>query len=166
MYPISSWKGGVILSKYFSTNLNKGEINMKMTSKKIGFMKIAILSLVTTFILSFGIGDVIAHQFGMETTHTAEAALKNKVKKNSTSTLESTIEGAGDKVVSLAREVAIVAVILIVIWMGYSLLIKKSAEGLADMKGRLGALVLALIFVFFSEQVLGALFGIFGYTIS
>lgn len=96
---------------------------------------------------------------------TAEATLKSTVKSNSTTTLTTTVDTAGKSAVKIARDIGIVGLVIMIVWMGYSLFFKKSAEGLADMKGRLGLLIIAVAFVFFAEQILGAIFGIFGYTI-
>ena len=114
-----------------------------------------------TFAFSFVLTNVGDFAF----QDVAEASLKDDVSSNSTTTLTNTVDKAGRNIVKTARDIGVVALVILLIWMGYSLFIKKSAEGLADMKGRLGAAVLAIAFVFFSEQILGAIFGIFGYTL-
>lgn len=126
------------------------------------FKKFLIVSL-----LGFAFTFVATHFADFNFAHTtAEASsLKNDVKSKSTATLTNTVDKAGSNVVKFARDIGIVALIVLLIAMGYSLFVKKSVEGLADMKGRMGAACIAIAFVFFSEQILGALFGIFGYTI-
>ncbi|MEK5217743.1 hypothetical protein [Psychrobacillus sp. FSL H8-0487] len=131
---------------------------MNLTQKKSNMIQKVILSFITIFILSFGLSNVI----GIEMADTAEATLKSQIKANNQDKLEATIDKAGKEVVNTAREIAIVALVVLIIWMAYSLLIKKSAEGLADMKGRLGGVVIAVAFIFFTDQILGAIFGVLG----
>lgn len=125
--------------------------------------------IVAVTLLAFALGLVITHVGDFSLTHVAEAAdppsLKNTVKSKTTTTLTNTVDSAGSSIVKLARDIGVVALIILLIWMGYSLFIKKSSEGLADMKGRMGLAVLAVAFIFFSEQILGAIFGIFGVTL-
>lgn len=138
---------------------------MEFVSKGMNITKKILIALLATFILSFGLGP-IESQIGLEPTDTASAALKDDIKKNNIEDLEKTVDGAGTNFVKLAREVAIVVAVILVILMAYSLFVKKSVEGLADMKGRLGGLLIALAFVFFTEQILGAIFGLFGVKIT
>ena len=138
---------------------------MEFMSKGMNMTKKILIALLATFILSFGLGT-IGSQIGLEPTDTASAALKDDIKANKIEDLEKTVDGAGKNFVGLAREVAIVVAVIIVILMAYSLFVKKSVEGMADMKGRLGGLLIALAFVFFTEQILGAIFGLFGVKIT
>lgn len=126
------------------------------------FKKVIVVAL-----LSFALGIALPYVSDLHFYDVAEASsLKDSVKSNSTTTLTKTVDTAGTNVVKLGRDLGIVGLVIMLVWMGYSLFVKKSVEGLAEMKGRLGAALVAIAFIFFSEQILGAIFGIFGYTIS
>lgn len=125
--------------------------------KKIAIMMLFAFSL--TFTVSYlGLGD-------FNTTEVAEATIKSKVNSNSSTTLNSTVDKAGSSLVKLARDIAVVVLVLVIIWAGYSLFVKKSAEGLADLKGRMGVIVVAIAFIFFAEQIIGAILKLFGATL-
>lgn len=138
---------------------------MEDISKGSNFAKKVFLTFLATLVLSFGIGQFLSYHFGFESTNIAEASLKDQVKKSNIDDLEKTVDKAGNQVVDLAREIAIVVAIIVIVWAAYSLFIKKSAEGLADMKGRMGVLLLAIAMIFFTEKILGAVFGLFGVEI-
>lgn len=126
--------------------------------------KKTLVMILSVFLFTFALPYFAPDLAGVGT---AEAAtLKDSIKANSTTTLTSTVNNAGTSVVKLARDIAFVVLIVLIIWMGYSLWVKKTAEGLADMKGRLAGLLLAVAFVFMPEKILGAIFGIFGITIT
>lgn len=111
-----------------------------------------------------GLSFTVSH-FGyidLGTDQVAEASLKSKVTSNNTKQVESTVDKAGSGVIKLARDIGVVVLVVMLVWAGYSLFVKKSAEGLADMKGRLGVMILAIAFIFFSEQIIGAILSIFG----
>lgn len=131
---------------------------MNSRKKKRNLFQKVILSFIAIFILSLGLSNVI----GIELADNAGATLKSQIKANNQDKLEQTIDNAGQEAVDTARELAIAALVVLIIWMAYSLLIKKSAEGLADMKGRLGGVIIAIAFIFFTDQILGAIFGILG----
>lgn len=123
--------------------------------------KILVVTLMT-----FALGVVLPYVSDFSFQHVAEASsLKDSVKTKTTTTLTNTVDGAGKNIVKTARDIGVVGLIVLLIWMGYSLFVKKSVEGIADMKGRLGGAIIAIALIFFSEQILGAIFGIFGVTI-
>ena len=126
----------------------------------MNIIKKASIALIAVFILSMGLS-----YFGLDGANVAEASLKSTVKSNSTEDLTETVDNAGQEIVKLGRDIGIVLLVVMIGWMGYSLVIKKSAEGLADMKGRMVGVIIAVALIFFSEQILGAIFGIFGYKI-
>ena len=136
---------------------------MTTTMQNGGLFKKTILSFMAFFILSFGFTSIM----GIETTHVAEATgtLKSQIKANDQKKLEETVDKAGSAFVKSAREIAIAVLVVLVVWMAYSLLIKKSAEGLADMKARMGVAIVAIAFIFFTNQILGFLFGILGVSL-
>lgn len=101
--------------------------------------------------------------YGFIDVDVAEASLRSKVTSADAKELEDTIDHAGASIIDTAREIAIVLCVLVSASMGYSLWIKKTAEGLADVKGRVGALIFGLIFVFFPEQIIGTILGWLGY---
>lgn len=132
---------------------------MTTKQKKRHLLQKVILSFIAIFILSFGLSNAI----GIELADTAEAgSLKSQIKANNQDKLEQTVDNAGKEVVNTAREIAIAALVVLVIWMAYSLLVKKSVEGIADVKGRLIGLIIAVALIFFTDQILGAIFGILG----
>lgn len=93
--------------------------------------------------------------------------LKASIKSNnSTDKIESTFEKGAKSLVDLGREIAYAAAVIFLLSMGYSLWIKKSAEGLADMKARTGLLIVSIFCIFFAEQILGAIFSMLGYSVS
>lgn len=146
----------------FDLKLDKGDARMVVQTKNrnVNFLTKVLILLTTTLILSVGLGIYLGYEFGFETT--AEASLKDKVKSSNIEDLENTVDNAGVQIVDLARDIGIVVAIIVILWAAYSLLIKKSAEGLADMKGRMGVLLIAIGFIFFTEQILGAILGLFG----
>jgi hypothetical protein len=121
-------------------------------------LKRVLVILTASLVLGLTISQI--GDFGLAPT--AEATLKDTVTKNTTTTLTNTVDTAGKSVINLARDIAVVVLVFFLCWMGYSLFIKKSAEGLADLKGRMGLALAAVAFIFFPEQILGAIFGIFG----
>lgn len=138
---------------------------MESISKRSNLIKKIVVALLATLVLSFGFGEFLSYQFGFESTNIAEASLKGQVKSSNINELENTVDNAGKQIVDLAREIAIVIAVIVIIWGAYSLFVKKSAEGLADMKGRMGVLLLAIAMIFFTEKILGAIFGLFGVSI-
>lgn len=143
--------------------LIKGESQVSLSKKRTNLMSKILIAFIATLILSVGVGHYLSYEFGFETTNVAEASLKGAVKKNNgTSQLEKTVDKAGNEIVKLARDVAIVVAVIVIVWAAYSLFVKRSAEGLADMKGRMGVLLLAIALIFFTEQILGAILGMFG----
>jgi hypothetical protein len=153
-----------MVNTFFETikRSEKMEINQKRPNL---ITKIAI-ALLATFILSIGFGQIASYELNLKTTNVASAAdLKSQVKANNVGELTKTVDNAGSQIVDIARQIAIVVAIVVIIWGAYSLFIKKSAEGLADMKGRMGVLFLALAMIFFTEKILGAVFGLLGVKI-
>ncbi|WP_019156883.1 hypothetical protein [Robertmurraya massiliosenegalensis] len=146
-------------------NKQEGDMNMELVENKGSLIKKILIVLLAVLVLSLGIGQVISHQFNLELTNVAEASLKSKVSGSNLNQLEKTVDSAGNTLVKFARDIAIVVAIILIMLMAYSLFIKKSAEGLADMKGRMGGLILAIALIFFTEQILGAILGIFGVKI-
>jgi uncharacterized Tic20 family protein len=126
------------------------------------FKKVLMVSvLACTFLFGayVGIGDI-------DLSDVAEAAsLKDTVKSKTTTTLTKTVDDAGKNFVKLARDIAVAGLVIVLVTMAYSMFIKKSVEGLADMKSRMGIVVLAVAFIFFTEQILGAIFGLLGYKL-
>ncbi|MGA5692686.1 hypothetical protein [Cytobacillus pseudoceanisediminis] len=121
-------------------------------------LKRVLVILTASLVLGLTVSQI--GDFGLAPT--AEASLKSTVSKNTTTTLTNTVDSAGKNVVKLARDIAVAVLVFLICWMGYSLFFKKSAEGLADLKGRMGLALAAVAFIFFPEQILGAIFGIFG----
>lgn len=132
-----------------------------MVNKKnrLTLVRKSLIALMAIFVLTFGVAQFL----GIEVYDTAEASLKSAVKSKSIKDLENTVDKAGKTLVDTAREIAIVAAVIVMITMAYSLFWKKSAEGLADMKLRFGGLLVAIAMIFFTETILSFLFGLFGY---
>lgn len=101
--------------------------------------------------------------FGFIGTDVAEASLRSKVTAGNGDELMNTIDSAGSYFVNIARQAAVVVCVIIAIWMGYSLWVKKTVEGIADVKGRLLTLVLGLACVFFAEKIIGTALKMLGY---
>ncbi|SHN66251.1 TrbC/VirB2 family protein [Desulfitobacterium chlororespirans] len=72
---------------------------------------------------------------------------------------------AGDNVVTSLRIIAVVVAVIMFIFVGYGLLISPNVKTIADMKGRVGALVLAIVIAFMAEKIVGTLFNWLGITI-
>lgn len=70
---------------------------------------------------------------------------------------------AGNSVVTFLRTVAIIVSVVMFIVVAYALLFSPNSKTIADMKGRVGALVLALIIAFMAEQIVGTLMSWFGF---
>ena len=122
--------------------------------KKSWYKPLITLSLLITAVAIF---------YGFVGLDVAEASLRSKVTSSNGEELTNTIDNAGASIIATLRQIAIIVCVLLCVWMGYSVWIKKTAEGLADIKGRLLALVIGLAFVFFAEQIIGTLLGWFGY---
>ena len=115
------------------------------------------------FALSVSTIAAAALMYGFVDVDVAEASLRSKVTSSNSKELETVIDNAGSSIIDTIRQVAIIFCVLLVASMGYSVWIKKTAEGLADVKGRLIGLVLGLVCVFFSESIIGTVLGWFGY---
>jgi hypothetical protein len=137
---------------------------MNLVKSKIGLSKKALIMLMAVFVLTLGFSQVFPGLIGVDT---AEAtSLKSQINSNSTTTLTTSVDTAGANIIKLAKDIALVVLFILIIWMGYSVWFKKTAEGLADMKGRLIGLLIAIAFVFMPEKILGALFKLFGITLT
>lgn len=97
--------------------------------------------------------------------HVAEATLRSRVTSGSGDELVNTIDKAGVSLLDIGQQLSIVAAVLLVLWMAYSILFKKTAEGLADVKGRLLGLVVALFCAWKPEIIIGSLLKFFGVDI-
>lgn len=75
------------------------------------------------------------------------------------------VKKAGDNVVTSLRIIAVVAAVIMFIFVGYGLLFSPNVKTIADMKGRVGALVLAIVIAFMSEKIVGTIFTWLGITI-
>lgn len=131
---------------------------MNLALKKTNLFQKTVLMSLALVVLLFGFSQYI----GIDFSDTAEASLKSQIQSNDQKKLEKTVDTAGQNFVKTAREIAIVALVVLLAFMAYSLFIKKSVEGVADVKGRLLGLLIAIAFIFFPEQLIGAIFGIFG----
>ena len=101
--------------------------------------------------------------YGFVNIDIAEASLRSRVTAGNGDELLDSIDKAGSSLVDIARQAAIIVCVLIAIWTGYALWVKKTAESWADVKGRLLALAGGLLFVFFAEKIIGTMLKIFGY---
>lgn len=137
--------------------LEENSISEKKQHKK--FSKVLITTTVLA-LLSFFSFTLFPDIFGIET---AEATLKSQIQSNNQAKLEKMADDAGKNIIKTAREIGFVFLAITVISMAYSVWFKKTAEGLADMKGRLLMVVLAVVFLFFTESILGTIFGLLGY---
>ncbi|MFS0783403.1 hypothetical protein [Bacillus sp. 1P06AnD] len=150
----------VVKNEWASTNQMEMNSAVIRSREKQSWSLFKKMTVVSTLCLGF---LFLFHVMGSFDVAHADS-LKGNVKSDSGTALFNTIDNFGAQLVKLARQIGVVALVILVVWMGYSLFIKKSAEGLADMKGRLGAMCIAIAFVFFSEKIIGAILGMFGYT--
>jgi len=88
-------------------------------------------------------------------------SIKDRISNNETD-LEKSVNSGGNTIVKTAREIAFTISFVLLIWIGYTMFFSGSSEGVASMKKRLGLLTVALIFVFFTEEILGLFFGLAG----
>lgn len=120
--------------------------------------------ILCTALIAFFVG---LFDFGILNTDVVEAdTLKSQILSNNAEKLEKTADSAVSGAVKTAREIAFGVILAVAIWIGYAILIKKSAEGLADVKGRLAVILIAVAFIFFAETIIGTLFGWLGYQSS
>jgi len=94
----------------------------------------------------------------------AEASLKGSITANTTE-IDKEVDAAGAKIVETIRGIAIVVVMVLILWIGFSLFFSGSVQALVNMKYRIGSLIIALLLAFKTEAVVGFLFGIFGIEI-
>lgn len=124
------------------------------------FLVISILTAVFAFMMP------VVNLTSLDgSNYVAEAASIKDSIKNSKNDLEGAVDEAGSGIVKMAREAGIVITIILIIWIGYSLFFSGNAQSLANMKFRLFALALALIFTFKTETLLKWIFNIIGYDI-
>lgn len=88
------------------------------------------------------------------------AGVKGNIKSDTTS-IDKEIDEAGGKTIETIRGIAIVVVVVLILWIGFSLFFSGSVQALVNMKYRLGSLIIALLLAFKTEAVVGFLFGIF-----
>ncbi|KLU61441.1 TrbC/VIRB2 family protein [Peptococcaceae bacterium CEB3] len=91
------------------------------------------------------------------TTTNVMAGVQAAISGNSVNGLTTSAQNAGNSVVGFLRTVAIVFVVVMLIVVAYSLIWSPNVKTITDMKGRVGALVLALIVAFMAEQIVGTL---------
>lgn len=72
---------------------------------------------------------------------------------------------AGDSVVTSLRIIAIILAVIMFIIVAFGLLFSPNVKTITDMKGRVGALVLAIVVAFMSEKIVGTIFTWLGITI-
>ena len=126
-------------------------------------MQVVLNFLKKPWIIPVGTIAAFCVFYGFVGIEVAEATLRSKVTSGSGDELVEALDKAGLTVVDILRQLAMVICVLVAMSMGYSLWIKKTAEGLADVKGRAGALAGGLFFVFFAEKIIGTLLKVFGY---
>jgi len=77
---------------------------------------------------------------------------------NSVDSLTTSAKTAGDSVVTFLRTLAIIGAVIAFVLVAYGLIFSPNVKTIADMKGRVGALVLAIIVAFMAEKIVGTLF--------
>ncbi|WP_018213706.1 TrbC/VirB2 family protein [Desulfitobacterium hafniense] len=75
------------------------------------------------------------------------------------------VKKAGDSVVTSLRVIAVVVAVIMFIIVAYGLLFSPNVKTISDMKGRVGALVLAIVIAFMAEKIVGTIFTWLGITI-
>ncbi|HWO75549.1 MAG TPA: hypothetical protein VNM69_06455 [Bacillus sp. (in: firmicutes)] len=96
----------------------------------------------------------------------AHAGIKEDIQSESTDTLTKQADSSGSDALKIIRQFAIVVVIVVLAWIGFVKFFSGDSKSLADMKGRLGVLIIALLFAFKTEMVAGSLFKLFGVDFS
>lgn len=84
--------------------------------------------------------------------------VQNAQSSDSVDSLTTSAKTAGNSVVTFLRVVAIIAAVIALIFIAYGLFFSPNVKTLVDMKGRLGALVVAIIIAFMAEKIVGTLF--------
>lgn len=77
--------------------------------------------------------------------------------------LQQSATNAGDSVVKFLRTIFVIFLIIMIIVVGYALLFSPNVKSLGDAKGRIGALIVAIILVTLTEQIAGTIFSWLGY---
>ena len=88
-------------------------------------------------------------------------AITSKI-NSSTSGLTNAANTAGSTFVSSVRAIALIVAIGLLVWIAFTLFFSGSAQGLSNMKFRIGGFVLALILAFKTEEILSWMFGVLG----
>ncbi|MDP4086579.1 MAG: hypothetical protein Q8934_18525 [Bacillota bacterium] len=108
----------------------------------------------------------VAYAAGNSSSDSSSGSIKDAVKTQTADSVATQVSTSGDSAIKLIRQVSITVVVIMLGWIGFTKFFSGNSQALADMKLRLGVLVIALIFAFKTEMVTGALLKIFGVDIS
>lgn len=78
--------------------------------------------------------------------------------------LQTSAQSAGDSFIKFLRTVAIIVAVVMFVVVSYSLLFSPNTKSIADAKGRIGALVMAIAISVLAEKIVGTLLSWLGYT--
>lgn len=91
-----------------------------------------------------------------------QAGIKDTIQSENIEKLENTADESGSKFISFVRGIAITVAVIMLLWMGFLKFFSGDAQSISQMKMKLGVFVLAMLFTFKTEALLGALFSLFG----
>ncbi|WP_374724105.1 hypothetical protein [Calidifontibacillus erzurumensis] len=118
-------------------------------------MKKILSSMLIIGVLALSIATIIPPEEAL-------AGIKDTIRSENIGTLESNVDQAGSSLISFIRGIAIIVAIVMLLWMGFLKFFSGDAQSISQMKVKLGVFVLAIIFTFKTEAILGALFNLFG----
>lgn len=78
--------------------------------------------------------------------------------------LQTSAQAAGDSFIKFLRTVAIIIAVVMFVVVSYSLLFSPNTKSIADAKGKIGALVMAIAISVLAEKIVGTLLSWLGYT--
>lgn len=91
----------------------------------------------------------------------ADESIMDKVNKaqgeGTVSQLEEKASSAGDAFVKFLRNIAIIVAVIMFVLVAYALLFSPDVRTIADCKGKVGALVLAIAIAVMAEEIVGTL---------
>ena len=79
--------------------------------------------------------------------------------------LQTSAQTAGDSFIKFLRTIAIMVAVIMFVVVSYALLFSPNTRTIADAKGKIGALVMAIAISVLAEKIVGTLLSWFGFTI-
>ena len=113
---------------------------------------------------------IVTGFFGLTTEEASAQSIKDRIQQSQgsgTSDLEEQIDESTLNLVGMARRIFVTLTVVFGLWLALTFLKGGfSPDTLRDAKGRIGFFLLFLVLAFWTEQILGFVFSLFGIDLS